>query len=54
MTNLPDPSQALVPVQSTGAAALPQIVRRAGQAAVFAAEEFFLRRHPQQTHPRGL
>ena len=40
MTNLPDPSQALAPVQSTGAAALPQIVRRAGQAAVFA-EEFF-------------
>ena len=42
-----DPSHALVPVSATppaqpsGAIALPDIVRRAGQAAVFAAEEFF-------------
>jgi len=47
MTTPPDPSTALVPVsetplrQSSGAIALPDIVRRAGQAAVFAAEEFF-------------
>ena len=35
-------SQALGPAQTTSAApALPNVVQRAGQAAVFAAEEFF-------------
>ncbi len=41
---MPDPSTALVSVEVMklqAAAALPDIIRRAGQAAVFAAEEFF-------------
>ena len=42
MTTPPDPSIALVPVSETvSALALPDIVRRAGQAAVLPAEEFF-------------
>lgn len=47
MTTPNDPSHALVPVSVTppeqpfGVIALPDIVRRAGQAAVFAADEFF-------------
>jgi hypothetical protein len=42
VTTPPDPSIALVPVSETASAlALPDIVRRAGQAAVLAAEEFF-------------
>ena len=36
-----DPSQALVLASETQAPALPDIVQRAGQAAVFAAEEFY-------------
>jgi integrase/recombinase XerD len=36
-----DPSNALVPVSEAQVPGLPDIVRRAGQAAVFAAEEFF-------------
>jgi integrase/recombinase XerD len=42
VTTPPDPSTALVPVSETSSAlALPDMVRRAGQAAVFAADEFF-------------
>jgi site-specific recombinase XerD len=41
MTMSADKSLALVPAQASGAVALPAIVRRAGPAAVFAAEEFF-------------
>jgi integrase/recombinase XerD len=42
VTTPPNPSTALVPVSETPSAlALPDIVRRAGQPAVFAAEEFF-------------
>lgn len=42
MTTPPDPSTALVPVSDTPSAlALPDIVRRCGHAAVYAAEEFF-------------
>ena len=42
LTTPPDTSHALVPVSETPSAlALPDILRRAGQAAVFAAEEFF-------------
>ena len=42
MTTPADPSNALVRVSETcSALALPDIVRRAGQAAVFAADEFF-------------
>jgi len=41
MTTQAEASQALVPVQTSAAIALPDIVHRAGQAAVFAAEEFF-------------
>lgn len=41
LTTSTDPSTALVPVSKTQVPALPGIVRRAGQAAIFAAEEFF-------------
>jgi hypothetical protein len=42
VTTPPDPSTALVVVSETPSAlALPDILRRAGQAAVFAADEFF-------------
>ena len=42
LTNPSDPASALVPVAGTSSSlALPDIVRHAGEAAVFATEEFF-------------